>query len=399
MTYKELLANNEIVRKLATIQFLAYFGTWFSNVAIYSMLVSFGASPIIISLVVAMHFIPGILLAPFSGTIVDRIDAKKLLGILIITELLMTMCFLFINSIDDVWMLLIFIFIRMTASSMFFTTEMTLMPKLLNSAILTKTNEIHSIIWSFTFTAGMAIGGLVVNYYGAKTAFIIDGILFLCAFLSLLNTSIIYKHEASHEKIILSIKSGIRYISQNRHLISLIFFHGTVGLTSFDTIVTLLADYNYKYVIAVPLAIGLSNATRSLALMIGPFIIGRWITKEKLFYVFLFQGFGIITWAFLQYNFYLGLIGLFLTGLATTTLWSFTYALLQEKVEQKYLGRVLAYNEMFFMLINAGTTLFTGIMAIYYDLNIVTTFLGIFFIVTAFYYKNTIKSLDTLDKN
>ncbi len=393
MTYKELFLNHEIVRKLATIQFLAYFGTWFSNVAIYSMLVDFKASPILISVVVAMHFIPGIFLSPFSGTIVDRIDAKKLMGILMLTEFSMTMCFLFVENIDDIWMLLVFIFIRMSASSMFFTTEMTLLPKLLANDILSKANEIHSIIWSFTFTAGMAIGGFIVNIYGTNTAFMIDGIFFILAFITLLNTSILYTHELEHEKIWHSIKSGIRYLKENKQLFHFILLHGTVGVTSFDTIVTLLADYHYKYVIAVPLAIGFSNAMRSFALMIGPLFISRYLTKENLFYIFLLQGIGIIIWALVQSDFYFGLLGLFLTGFWTTTLWSYTYALLQERVEQKYLGRVLAYNEMFFMLINASTTIFIGVMALYFDLSFVTILLGLIFIGMAFYYKNIVLKL------
>lgn len=393
MSYKELLANNEIVRKLATIQFLVYFGTWFSNVAIYSMLVDFGASSLLIASAVAMHFIPGILFAPFSGSLVDRINAKKLMGILILTELSMTMCFLSIGSIEDVWLLLFFIFIRMSASSMFFTTEMTLMPKLIDGAVLSRVNEIHSIIWSFTFTAGMAIGGLVVHSYGVKSAFIIDGAFFLFAFVALLNTSLEYKHELHHEKIFESIKSGIRYLKQNKHLFHLILLHGTVGFTSFDALITLLADYHYKYVIAVPLAIGLSNAMRSFALMIGPFTISHWLTKERLFYIFLFQGFGLILWAIVQKDFYFGLFGFFLTGIATTTLWSYTYALLQEKVEQKYLGRVLAYNEMFFMFCNVLTTILIGWMAIYFELYVVTVLIASIFIVTAFYYKNIILKL------
>ncbi len=393
MSYKELFLNHKVVRQLATIQFLAYFGTWFSNVAIYSMLIEFQASPILISVVVAMHFIPGILLSPFSGSIVDRIEAKKLMGILILTEFSMTMCFLFIENIGDIWLLLLFIFIRMSASSMFFTTEMTLMPKLLTNDILSKANEVHSIIWSFTFTAGMAIGGFVVNIYGTTTAFIIDGTFFILAFLSLLSADFFYHHESHHEKIWLSIKSGIKYLKNNKHLFHFILLHGTVGVTSFDTIVTLLADYHYKYVIAVPLAIGFSNAMRSFALMIGPLFISRYLTKERLFSVFLLQGVGIILWALVQKDFYFGLIGLFLTGFWTTTLWSYTYALLQERVEQKYLGRVLAYNEMFFMLINASTTIFIGVMALYFELYFVTILLGLIFIAMAFYYKNIILKL------
>ena len=95
----------------------------------------------------------------------------------------------------------------------------------------------------------------------------------------------------------------------------------------------------------------------------------------------------IILWSFLQYNFYIGLFGIFLTGLVTTTLWSYTYALLQERVEHKFLGRVLAYNEMVFMLSNITTTLFIGFMATLVGLDIITIILGSLFIVVGFYYK------------
>jgi MFS family permease len=390
LTYKELFKQHKIVRQLSTIQFIAYFGAWFSNVAIYSMMIDFGASAFLISLITTIHFLPAVVLAPFSGSLVDRIDAKKLMLFLLVTELLMTLCFLFINSIDDVWMLFIFLFIRMSSASIFFTTEMTLLPKILSGEALIKANELHSIIWSFTFTAGMAMGGIIVNLYGVKTSFIIDGLFFVIALFILMKTVFTYKHKIVENNLLRSIKDGFNYLKNNKQLIQLMFLHGAVGLSTFDTLITLLADYHYKYIIAVPLAIGLSNALRASALMVGPLLISNWITKERLFYLFIIQGLLIILWSFLQYDFYLGLFGIFLTGLATTTLWSYTYALLQEKVEHKFLGRVLAYNEMIFMLSNITTTLFIGLMASLVGLDIITIILGSLFIAVAFYYKRNL---------
>jgi MFS family permease len=95
----------------------------------------------------------------------------------------------------------------------------------------------------------------------------------------------------------------------------------------------------------------------------------------------------IIVWAFVQYDFYMGLVGIFLTGLTTTTLWSYTYAILQENIQPQYLGRVLAYNEMVFMLSNITTTLFIGFMASFIGLNIITIILGMVFVFVGFYYK------------
>jgi MFS family permease len=387
LTYTELFRTHKIVRQLSAVQFIAYFGAWFSNVAIYSMLVELGASAFIIATATAMHLIPGVVLAPFSGSIVDRIKVKPLMLTLLSIELTMTLCFLLINSLDDIWLLLIFLFIRMGSASMFFTTEMTLLPKLLTGVALVKANEIHSIIWSFTFTAGMAAGGIVVNMFGIKTSFIIDGLFFLSAIAILSTITFNVEVNKVTSSIINSIKEGVSYLLNNKHLFHYMFLHAAVGLTAFDTLVTLLADYKYKYVIAIPLAIGLSNSIRAFALMIGPLLISNWVTKERLFYIFIFQGLSILIWATLQNNFYLGLVGMFLTGLVTTTIWSYTYAMLQDKVEQQYLGRVLAYNEMMFMLANVTTTFFIGLMASLVGLDIITMILALAFFAVAYYYK------------
>lgn len=368
-------------------QFIAYFGAWFSNVAIYSMLVNFGASPFLIASVTAMHLIPGIVLSAFSGSIVDRFEVKKLMTVLLFVEFTMTLSFLLINSLDDVWLLLIFLFIRMGSASIFFTTEMTLLPRLLSGEALVKANEIHSIIWSFTFTAGMAIGGIVVSIFGVKISFLIDSVFFIAALIILSQIHFNVEVEKFHKNIFNSIRDGITYIKENKHLIHYMLLHASVGLTAFDTLVTLLADYEYKTVLAVPLAIGITNAMRAFALMIGPLFISNWITKERMLYVFIAQGLSIIIWAFIQNNFYLGLVGMFLTGMATTTIWSYSYAILQDQVEKKYLGRVLAYNEMVFMTANVLTTFFIGIMASFVSLDIISILLGVGFLGVAYYYK------------
>ncbi len=386
MTYRELLKTHKVVRQLSAVQFIAYFGAWFTNVAIYSMLVKFGASPILIATVAAMHLIPGIVLSPFNGSIVDRIEVKKLMMILLSVELCMTLGFLLINSLDDVWLLLLLLFIRMGSASMFFTTEMSLLPKLLKGEALVKANEIHSIIWSFTFTAGMAIGGIIVSIFGEKISFLIDVVFFLTALVILSQIHFNVQMETVHKSIINSIRDGVLYIKENKHLLHYMLLHASVGLTAFDTLVTLLADYEYKLILAVPLAIGITNSVRAFALMIGPLLISNWVTKERLLYIFIIQGITIIIWAFIQNNFYLGLVGMFLTGIVTTTIWSYTYAMLQNQVEGKYLGRVLAYNEMVFMIANVTTTFFIGILATFVSLNIISILLGVAFLFVAYYY-------------
>ena len=111
MTYLDTL-KHPVIRRLSLIQFISYFGTWFSQVAIFSMIVSFGASEVTIAVTAAMAMLPAVILAPLIGLIIDRIEFKKLMTVLLLVEIMMTLGFIFINSLEYVWVLMILIFIR-----------------------------------------------------------------------------------------------------------------------------------------------------------------------------------------------------------------------------------------------------------------------------------------------
>lgn len=384
--YYSFLRDNPTIRGLSLVNFIASFGAWFSTVAIYTMVVDFGSSELAIAIVTAMHFIPAIIIAPFSGAIIDRMKIKPLMVSLLFTELLMTASFLMISSADDMWMLLLFIFIRMSAASMFFSSEMSLLAKLSSGKELQTANEIQSIIWSFTYAIGMAVSGFIVNLYGAKTAILIDVIIFIIAFLVFIQIKINLEYKKVEEKIFELMLDGLRYIKNNKIILHLIFLHASVGLTSYDALITILAKNEYKELIAVPLAIGLSNSVRAIALFIGPILLNKIINKDNLQYLLTFQGLTIIVWAFAQKDFYTSLIALFFVGFSTAFLWSYTYALLQNRCEKRYIGRVISYNDMFFMLTNVLTTLFIGTMANFTTTTIITICLGVAFLLFAYYY-------------
>ncbi len=386
MTYLDTL-KHPVIRRLSLIQFISYFGTWFSQVAIFSMIVSFGASEVTIALTAAMAMLPAVVLAPIIGLIIDRIEFKKLMSVLLLIEILMTLGFIFINSLAYIWILMILIFIRSSAASLLFSAEMALFPKLVSGKMLKNTNEIHSVIWSLCYALGMAAGGIATHYVGFDLAFMIDAMLYTVAVLLLIGLHISIEKITHVESNMQMLKDGFNYIISQKKIQHLIFLHAAIGLTSFDALITLLADLQYKEFIAVPLAIGWMNATRAIGLMIGPFIIGRIISKNNLHYFFILQGLAIMLWSYLEFNFYLALIGLFITGLFITTLWSYTYLLVQEETESKYMGRVISYNDMVFMLSNVTTALFIGYAAKWgLSLEGITFTLGFGFIVFAIYY-------------
>ncbi len=387
MTYLETL-KHPVVARLTLIQFISYFGTWFSQVAIASMMVEYGASEMAIAYIFMMVMLPSILLAPISGYIIDRIEFKRLMGILLIIEIAMTLLFMTINSLDAIGWLMLFLFIRSTASSMLFSAEMALFPKFLEGDMLKNTNEIHSIVWSVCFAMGMALGGVVTHYFGYDATFMVDVILYVIASFMLVGLQLSMEPVKHTQTALEMMREGFVYLKNHTKLLHLIVLHSSIGFTSFEALMTLLADVHYKYVVAVPLAIGWINATRAIGLSVGPLIFSRFIHASNLHFFFALQGLSIILWAFIQHNYTFALMGIFVVGLLSTSLWSFTYYLLQNEIETKYLGRVIAYNDMIFMITNILVTLFVGYSAkMGMGLNHITMVMGFGFIVTAIYYK------------
>ena len=391
--YIKLLKNEPILRRLSTIQLIAYFGAWFSNVAIYTLLLGMNVSAGVIAFTAMLHFLAGVVQAPFSGSIIDSVKPKKLMLSLIGVEIFATLFLIFINDMNDLWFLYTLIFIKMAAASFYFTTEMSLLPKILEGKRLQSANELHSIIWSFSYTLGMALSGFVVYWLGVKVAFILDAFMFIIGFILLYKLEITVEFIKSSENLLEMMRDTFRYLKRFPHAIHLMLLHAFVGLTAFDALVALMVDTYYASIIATSLALGLLNASRAVGLVIGPLFLSKYIHGKRIIYIFIFQGLAVWLWAMLMKDFYLSLFASVIVGLFTTTLWSYTYTLLQKNIEKKYYGRIVAYNDMLFLSSAAFTSFMIGFLATNdFSLQFITVIIGFGFIIGAFYFAWILKT-------
>jgi len=386
--YLTLLRHETLLRRLSLIQLLAYFGAWFSNVAIYTLLIQMGADATTIALVAALHFLPGVFQAPLSGVILDRIHPKKLMIILTMIEIACTLSLISIDNVEMLWFLYLLVFIRMGASSFHFTVEMSLLPRILEGKSLQTANEIHSIIWSLSYTFGMALSGLVVYWVGTTTAFLLDAGLFVIVLVLASTIKIEIEFSKNSAKVSAMMKEAFTYIRNHPIVLHLMILHAIIGFTAFDALVALAAKHFYAQIIAVSLGIGLLNAARALGLVIGPMVLGHWINNSRLGWLLLAEAVTIIFWAIVIENFYLSLVASVGVGFVTTTLWSYTYTLLQHHTDSDFYGRVIAYNDMIFLGVGAMVSLLIGYLAVLgLSLGMITTLLGSVFALAALYYR------------
>ncbi len=77
MNYIDLLKNNKNIRILTLVQFIVYFGAWFSQTGVFTLLVSLNAPTWATATSAMLAFLPGVLLAPINGVIVEKTNPKS----------------------------------------------------------------------------------------------------------------------------------------------------------------------------------------------------------------------------------------------------------------------------------------------------------------------------------
>ncbi|EOA3402350.1 MFS transporter [Campylobacter jejuni] len=388
MNYIELLKNNKNIRILASVQFIVYFGAWFSQTGVFTLLVELNAPTWATATSAMLAFLPGVLLAPINGVIVEKNKPKKLLLSMISIELISIFCLIFVTSLSMLWLLFILIFIRLCVASIYFQAEMSLLAKILTPQELKLANEMHSVIWAISYTAGMASAGIFIYFLGVKTAFLFDCILILIGISFLVRLSIPDFHQKTQSRFFTMIKEGFFYVLNNKIIFHLILLHAFIGLTAYETLVTLLAQHQYKEVLSAALVIGFLNAVRACSLAIGPMVLSKFINDKNLFYMYLGQGLGIILWALTQFNFYISFLGLIGAGFFTSALWAYTYTMIQKNADKEYHGRVIAYTDMIYLSFSVIISMLMGFLfEIGLSLELITGLLGMIFIFAAFYWK------------
>jgi len=396
--YLTLLTNEEVLKKLSIVQLISYFGAWFSNVAIYTLLIELGVEAEVIAFVAMLHFLSGVIQAPFSGALIDKLHPKKLMLALLGIQIVSTFLLIFVDNAEMLPLLYILVFVKMGAASFYFTAEMSLLPRILKGEKLKLANEIHSIIWSFAYTVGMAVSGYFVYVMGIDAAFFVDALLFVFSLLLFATIDIEETPDTQRKNLIQMMRETLLYLKKEPKVLHLMLVHAFVGFTAFDALVALLAKSYYLKIVAVSLALGLLHSFRAVGLVMGPIILGKWINRRNLVKLFLFESVAIALWGIVMHDFYFSLAASVAVGFFTTTLWSYSYTLIQKNTESKFYGRIVAYNDMLFLSVSALTSYMTGLLAKYgWELQSIAFLLSLTFLIGGLYYYAVSKKYEIRD--
>jgi len=166
-------------------QFVSGLGDKVAVIAFFSLILDRTGSVASLGLLAAAQILPGVLLGPVVGVLVDRWHRKAML---IAADLLGLVACLILpliwNRLEFVYLIAVLLSIGRQLAG---PARLAIVPDLVSGEHLNKTNAMTMLTQNLTLLLGMAAGGLLVHHLGAAMAFRIDAATFGLSALILLS--------------------------------------------------------------------------------------------------------------------------------------------------------------------------------------------------------------------
>jgi MFS family permease len=372
--YLVLLRGNRNYRNLWIAKLISFLGDWFNLLASAALIAALTGSGTAVSGLFLARFLPLFLMSPVAGVVADRFSRRT---IMIVSDLLragIVLCFLFIRSPDQIWMLYVLTAIQFSLSAFFVPAERALLPSVVEEEDLVTANALDGFTWSTMLAIGSLLGGLATAAFGKETAFVLDALTFFVSawFVARIDVPALTPEERAERATrgggYFEFIDGLRYLRVRPFILGLALAKAAGSLI-----------WGAVNVLEIPLAENLfpinGNGTLTLTLLytitglgtgFGPIFLRRWIGDDRNASLWAITcGFGMLT---------LGLFGLGLAGqlpgimgatfvraFGAGAIWVFSSALLQRIVDRRFLGRVFSFEFAALTLTQSVSTLWAGL--------------------------------------
>ena len=329
-------------------QTISLFGSSLVQYAIMWHITLTTESGLMMTLYIICGFIPTFILSPVAGVWADRYNRKMLIiladGLIAIATL--TLAILFLMGFDAIWLLFVMAAVRAFGTGIQMPAVGAILPQIVPKDKLTKVNGANGSIQAIIMFVSPMVSAALLGVTSIEMIFFIDVITAAIAIITLLAFLKISVHEKAAGKQTTSyfsdFKQGLQYVNNHDFLKKFFLF--------FAVFFVLMAPASFLTPLQVTRSFGddvwrLSaiEIAFSIGMMVGGGIIASWGGFQNKIKTLGFASviMGICTFA-------LGVIPIFWVYLAFMAIFGVALpifntpatVLLQEKVEEDYLGRV-----------------------------------------------------------
>lgn len=309
--------KNKNFLRLWLAQLISQFGDRIDQLALIGLIAERSpGSAIGLAKLMAFTILPVFLVQPLAGVLVDRWDRRTTLFIcdLIRGALVLTIPFIFIfnQSMIPIYIVVFFIF---CFSRFYVPAKMSIIPDLVEPQYLLSANSLVTTTGMIAFCLGCALGGFIVDWWGARSGFIIDAFTFFISaiFIFSIRTPFKFKFNKSQilqrgKEIVVTIKKsiwvemreGIIYLIRHkeiRFIMNMLF----VLMASAGSIYVTIIVFIQKAFHSVTKDLGVLAVCLGVGLFSGALLYGKWGKRfawyKTIFFCLLCGGFLLIIFA------------------------------------------------------------------------------------------------------
>jgi DHA3 family macrolide efflux protein-like MFS transporter len=335
-------------------QTISQFGSTLVQFAIMWYITLETKSGVMMTISIICGFLPSFFLSPFAGVWADRYNRRLIIALSdsFIAFSTLILAILFLLGYDYIWLLFVVMAIRSIGSGIQSPAVSAIIPQFVPKDKLLRVNGINSTIHSIVMLVSPMVSAFLLAVASIEAIFFIDVFTALIAVLTLVFFLKIPAHHKALERRAKSyledMKEGINYIRTHKYIrhffLFCIFFFFLIAPVSFLTPLQVTRNYGSDVwrLTAIEVAF-------SIGMMLGGIIVSYLKGfKNKIHTMAFASSITAITTFALGFDilFWLYLVIIFSMGLAVPLFHTNSNVLLQEKVEEEYLGRVFGLFSM-----------------------------------------------------
>lgn len=214
MTFAALSIPN--FRRYVAGQSTSLVGTWMQTTAQSWLVLTITHSAFVLGLVVALQFLPVLLLGAYGGVIADRVDKRRLMVILqsLMGIQALTLGILTLTHVVQLWEIAVLAVILGLNNTFENPARQAFIMEMVGPKDLRNAVSLNSVMVNVARAVGPAVAGLLIVYVGLGTCFIINALSFVAVVASLLTLNRSQLHPslpAARAKG--QLRAGLRYVA------------------------------------------------------------------------------------------------------------------------------------------------------------------------------------------
>ena len=157
-SYVALVRENRDFRKLWIASVISMMGEWFNTIALFFLILEYTGSEFLLGLLFTVRMAGFAILQPVIGLMADRFHRKSLMVISNLIQMVLALCFLFVNDSGDIVWMIGLSGLMMVLHGVYMTAERASLPYIVSEEVLATANALEAASWSTALCMGAMLG-------------------------------------------------------------------------------------------------------------------------------------------------------------------------------------------------------------------------------------------------